>query len=82
MLILGNEVFRADQDDYSVVHSSIENGKTRSIWGPAPEGLGASGSRALEDVVLRALALMEHEFTFERVVERWRGILEVARCDR
>jgi len=34
----------------------------------------------LEGVAQRARALVEHEFTYERMVERWRTILEEI-CD-
>lgn len=36
----------------------------------------------LEGVALRALALVEREFTFKKAVERWREVLEDMANDR
>ena len=53
----------------------------------SPECIAANVIRALdhsdlEDVARRARALVEREFTYEKVVERWKEILEEICDDR
>ncbi len=50
-----------------------------------PELIAANVIRALEhpdlvDIAQRARALVEHEYTFERAVERWRMVLKEISC--
>ena len=47
----------------------------------SPECIAANVIRALEHpdlegIVMRARPLLEHEFAFERAVERWKKVLE------
>lgn len=62
-------------------HSQGDPGRQPTARGPAPKCIAANVIRALEhpdleDVALRARALVVHEFTFEKVVERWKKVLE------
>ena len=60
------------------------NGETRLVWSP-PECIAANVIRALEHPDLEGVAqraLVEHEFTCEKAVEKWREILEEICDDR